>query len=72
MLGNSRQIRKAVLKAATEELKKQLGTDRTPAIGLCFTLPPEYQECHFITNVSREDGIKLFKNTAARMDAQRN
>ena len=40
-----------------------------PGMAVAFTLPPDYQDVHWITNVSREDGIKLFEETAAKMRA---
>ena len=43
-----------------------------PAMAICFTLPPGYDECHWVTNVAREDGIKLFLETATKMTAQTN
>lgn len=38
-----------------------------PALAIAFTLPPDYKETHWVTNVSREDGIELFQETANKM-----
>ena len=38
-----------------------------PAMAIAFTLPPDYEEVHWITNLSREDGITLFTETAQKM-----
>lgn len=43
-----------------------------PALAIAFTLPPDYQNCHWVTNVSRDDGILLFRHTATAMQAQTN
>lgn len=40
-----------------------------PAMAIAFTLPPDYKEIHWITNVSREDGITILAETALKMDA---
>ena len=37
------------------------------AIAIAFTLPSDRSEVHWVTNVSRNDGIKLFQDTAKRM-----
>lgn len=38
-----------------------------PAIAIAFTLPPNYTDVHWVTNVSRVDGIELFQETANKM-----
>jgi len=43
-----------------------------PAMAIAFTLPPDYEICHWVTNVSREDGIEIFRNTATKMVSQTN
>ena len=46
---------------------------KKPAIAIAFTAENEdYQECHWATNVSRENGITLFKETANKMISQTN
>ncbi len=40
------------------------------AFAICYTLPPDYDECHWATNVSRKDGIALFEETAIKMRGQ--
>ena len=46
------------------------GQDR-PALAVAFTLPPGYDTVHWITNVSREDGIAIFEETAKKMKASK-
>jgi hypothetical protein len=41
-------------------------------LAIAFTLAPEYDEVHWVTNVSRRDGIELFRATAAKMIAETN
>lgn len=43
-----------------------------PGMAIAFTLAPKYGTAHWVTNVSRENGIKLFKETAAAMQSQLN
>ena len=43
-----------------------------PALVMAFTLPPEYKQVHWITNVSRKEGIVLMRDTATAMEAQQN
>ncbi len=38
-----------------------------PAMAIAFTLPPDYDEVHWVTNVSRDNGIFLFRETARKM-----
>ena len=40
------------------------------AIGICFTLPRDYGEAHWVTNVGRKEGIMLFELTAEKMKIQ--
>lgn len=42
-----------------------------PAIAICFMFGDSH-EVHWVTNVSREDGITLFKETAQKMIARSN
>ena len=42
------------------------------AIGVCFTLPPDYDDAHFVTNIPRSDGIRLFAGAAEKMQARVN
>lgn len=42
-----------------------------PSLAIAFALPP-YMTVHWVTNVSRADGIDLFRKTAAKMAAQTN
>jgi len=52
-------------------LSKRFPGER-PAFAIAFTLPPEYDVCHWATNVSREDGVKLFADTAKKMIIEMN
>ncbi len=46
---------------------------KEPAISIAFTIKQEnYKNVHWATNVSRANGIKLFKETADKMIAQTN
>ncbi len=55
-----------------EELfEEKLGKDC--GIAICFTLREEqWREVHWITNLKRKDGVKLFSKTATKMIAQTN
>jgi len=44
----------------------------TPAMAIAFTLEVDHREVHWVTNVAREDGIRIFKDTAEKMQAQLN
>lgn len=43
-----------------------------PAMAFAFALPPAYDDAHWVTNLSRQDGIILFEETAKKMKAQLN
>ena len=43
-----------------------------PALAIAFTIPDDRKEVHWVTNVSREDGIKLFRETADKMVTKSN
>ena len=43
-----------------------------PTMAIAFTLPQDYAECHWVTNIPRGKGITLLKNTAEKMQAQIN
>ena len=68
-LGDLTAFAKRVEALFEEEFSRGRGT---PAMAICFTLPPHYDECHWVTNVSPEDGIKLFLQTATKMTAKTN
>lgn len=42
------------------------------ALAIAFTLPPDYDDCHWVTNVNRADGVKLLAGTAKKMLSQTN
>jgi hypothetical protein len=43
-----------------------------PGMAIAFTLPPDYDQCHWVTNLKRREGIKLFADTAIKMQGQAN
>ncbi len=43
-----------------------------PAICIAFALPSDSHAVHWVTNVSRADGVKMFKETAEKMLRQTN
>ena len=45
----------------------QITGKERPLIGICFSLPENYQDCHWVTNLPRKEGIKLFRRTAHKM-----
>ena len=50
--------------------QKEFG--RKAALAIAFTLEPDFDDCHWVTNVSREDGVALFSETAKKMLVQTN
>jgi len=48
-------------------LKKFFETDQKVGLAIAVTLPPEYNNVHWITNLNRKDGIQLFYDTANKM-----
>lgn len=40
---------------------------KDPAFAIAFTASPDYRTVHWVTNVSRTDGIKLMKATSEKM-----
>lgn len=51
--------------------EKHFDGDR-PAMAVAFTLPPDYDQAHWVTNVDRANGIKLFAMTAEKMQSRIN
>lgn len=43
-----------------------------PAMAVAFTLPEDRRNVHWVTNVKRTDGIKLFAATAEKMQSKIN
>ncbi len=43
-----------------------------PGLVMAYTLPPDYDEVHWITNVPRKEGIVLMRDVATKMEAQQN
>ena len=52
--------------------QKHFPDEEKPAMAIAFTLPPDYKECHWVTNTDRASGIRLFASTAQKMQAQTN
>ena len=42
-----------------------------PSIAVALAAPPDYNTAHWLTNVTRSDGIELFERTAAQMRRDR-
>lgn len=56
-----------------EVIQKHYPEDKQIAIGICFTLPSEnYSVNHWVTNLPRNTGVKLFLSTAEAMKSQMN
>jgi hypothetical protein len=53
-------------------IRNYFGTSERPSMAIALSLPPDYQDVHWVTNVTRTDGIKLFQETAKKMIAQAN
>jgi len=43
-----------------------------PAVAVAFTADQDHHQVHWMTNVSRGDGIRLLVETAAKMTAKAN
>ena len=67
-IGDLTKFAKKVEKLFADEFCK----GKKPGIAIAFTLPSEYKYVYWVTNVSKEDGINLFKETAAKMISQTN
>jgi len=61
---------KQSLHEAIDEIFRLVTGGERVAFAICYTLPPDFDECHWATNVSRQDGIALFEETAMKMRAQ--
>ena len=53
-------------------IQERFGEDQRPAVALAFTLPRDYAEVHFVTNIPRHMGIQVFEGAAEKMKAQSN
>lgn len=45
---------------------------KKPAFAIAFTMAPGYKTVHWVTNVSRTDGIKIMRATADKMTNKSN
>lgn len=60
-----------VMKKVEQLFEEEFGPDS--GIAVCYTLREEgWEEVHWITNLKRQDGVKLFSKTATKMIAQTN
>lgn len=58
-------------------VEDELELDERPTVGVALALPPDYRRARFVTNTSRQEGIRLFTGAAAQkflrsMQAQSN
>ncbi len=64
------------LRVFTKKIEKLFADEfcagEKPSMVIAFTVPPEYNFVHYMSNVTRSDGIKLLQATAERMIAQTN
>jgi hypothetical protein len=60
----------ALTQRVVDMFEEEFGS--TPALAIAFTLAEDRKLVHWCTNVSRDDGIELLRNTAAKMIAQTN
>ena len=61
-----------IIMAFEEILKEWYGTDQTIGLSIALSLPPGYKDVHWVTNLDREDGIKLLESTTQKMKDLRN
>jgi hypothetical protein len=54
-----------------KEVFEEHGLER-PALAVAFTLAEDRQKAHWVTNMRRSDGIKLFAATAEKMQSEVN
>lgn len=76
-MSNKEQISKAgdlsqLAKDIESLLMQMFGESERPSVALAFTLPRDYSEVHFVTNLSRPLGIQVFEGAAEKMKAQAN
>lgn len=43
--------------------------DERPGVAIAVTLPPVFKDVHWVTNLTRENGIHLLESTIAKMKA---
>lgn len=51
---------------------KNCDDDNRVGMAIAFTLPPDYMDVHWVTNLSRDQGIDLFESTATKMRSRLN
>lgn len=61
-----------IIRMIEAELKKFFEIEDRVGLAIALTLPPDYSRASWITNLSRDDGIKLFINTAHAMSNEMN
>lgn len=57
-------------KRIESEFEKYFG--KKAALAIAFSLSPDFLEIHWVTNLRRNDGIKLFEQTAGKMRSRLN
>jgi len=55
-----------------EAVFKKHFPEKKSAFGIAFTLYPHYDEVHWVTNIDRQIGIKLFREVASKMEIKLN
>lgn len=48
-------------------IMKHNGLKERPAMVICFTSEPDFETCHWISNVSRPEAVGLLQDTAKRL-----
>lgn len=64
--------RKAFAQDIKAVFSKHFPHEESAAFVISFTLPPDFMECHFIGNVSRDDMVKLMKGTIENLNSKSN
>ena len=62
----------SLAKALEHIIRAHFETEERPTMAIAFSLPPDYKDVHWVTNISRSDGIELFEKTAKKMISQTN
>ena len=53
-------------------ITKNLNLKERASIVIAFTLPPDYNICHWVTTVKREDAIHIMDGVKERMTMKQN
>lgn len=63
---------KKSIKDIENVLMKNFGMTEKPGVVIVVTLPPDYDVGHWISNLSRNNGIELLQGTIERMIGETN